>query len=406
MKLKEINLKNKHLPCSKYLLFKIFKNQFSISDNLKKQITNFQSDLKLEEAYTPPSSWYYDKEFYDYEINRVFKRNWIGIGINNSLKGTNNFTTGEIVGQPFVLIKNQENNQVKGLYNVCSHHASTIKKGSGFCKELECPYHGWTYNLKGELTKCTSMKGIQNFKLKENNLKQIDVDSIGEIYFLHFKNQYKNANQLENLKEQPDLNKILQPFKDSLKEHGYSEDFSDLVFVKSKDYKINCNWKIFIDNYCDGGYHVPYAHKELTSKLELLTYYNVLHPKLSLQITKSSVKTKDLRIGDSAVYACLYPNIMFNRYGPWLDINIVYPLSPTECLVKFEWYIKKELSSDHEFINKCLESSELVQIEDITLCDNVMKGVLSDAYDKGRYIPSKESPLHHFHLDLYNDLKY
>jgi choline monooxygenase len=96
---------------------------------------------------------------------------------------------------------------------------------------------------------------------------------------------------------------------------------------------------------------------------------------------------------------------MFNRYGPWLDINVVYPISPTECIIKFEWFIKKELISNDEFINKCLESSELVQIEDIILCENVMKGVLSDAYDKGRYVPSKETPLYQFHLDLLNDLK-
>lgn len=367
----------------------------NISDYLKKEIMEFDSNKPIEEAYTPPSSWYTNKEFYDYEMKKVFKRNWIGIATNNELNGNNNFTTGEIIGQPYVLIKDNEKNTVKGLYNVCSHHASTIKKGSGNCKELECPYHGWTYNLNGELTKCTNMKGIKNFKNKDNNLKQIDVGTLGNFHFLF----------LNKSEQKPDLNSLLLPLRKKLKEYGYVDDFSDLVHVKSKDYKMNCNWKIFIDNYCDGGYHVPFAHKELTSKLELSTYYNELHPKLSLQLTKSNKKSDDQRIGDSAVYGFLYPNMLFNRYGPWLDLNVVYPISPTECVVKFEWYIKKEISSDSEFINKSLESSELVQIEDTILCDNVMKGVLSDAYDKGRYVPSKESPLYHFHLDLFNDLK-
>ena len=31
------------------------------------------------------------------------------------------------------------------------------------------------------------------------------------------------------------------------------------------------------------------------------------------------------RLGDSALYAFVYPNLMINRYGPWMDTNVVLP---------------------------------------------------------------------------------
>ena len=32
------------------------------------------------------------------------------------------------------------------------------------------------------------------------------------------------------------------------------------------------------------------------------------------------------RLGSGAAYGFIYPNLMLNRYGPWLDTNTVFPL--------------------------------------------------------------------------------
>jgi len=34
-----------------------------------------------------------------------------------------------------------------------------------------------------------------------------------------------------------------------------------LKFFDRRVYTLNCNWKVYVDNYLDGGYHVPHAHK-------------------------------------------------------------------------------------------------------------------------------------------------
>jgi hypothetical protein len=43
----------------------------------------------------------------------------------------------------------------------------------------------------------------------------------------------------------------------------------ELKWVKRISYPIDCNWKVFVDNYLDGGYHVQYLHKDLTAAIDI-----------------------------------------------------------------------------------------------------------------------------------------
>jgi hypothetical protein len=77
---------------------------------------------------------------------------------------------------------------------------------------------------------------------------------------------------------------------------------------------------------------------------------------------------------DEALYVYHYPNLMMNRYGKWLDTNIVYPDGPDNCVVEFEWYYDTENGGVlQEYIDECIEQSEKIQIEDIWLCERVQK---------------------------------
>ena len=70
------------------------------------------------------------------------------------------------------------------------------------------------------------------------------------------------------------------------------------------------------------------------------SYRSDLYPNASIQITSTAGGTAaaaDSRLGDApATYAFLYPNTMLNRYGPWLDTNVVVPLAPDRCKVVFQ----------------------------------------------------------------------
>lgn len=85
-----------------------------------------------------------------------------------------------------------------------------------------------------------------------------------------------------------------------------------------------------------------------------------------------------------AVFAFMYPNFMVNRYGPWVDTNLVVPLDEKSCLVTFNWFISADKAGERQYIEAGLKASEEVQIEDIGLCEAVQRGLASPAYDVGR----------------------
>lgn len=88
----------------------------------------------------------------------------------------------------------------------------------------------------------------------------------------------------------------------------------------------------------------------------------------------------------SAAYAFVYPNLMLNRYGPWLDINLVEPTGPQTCTVRFEYFLDRGFSADEGYAQESLAASETVQQEDVKLCEAVQRGLRSPAYNMGRYI--------------------
>ena len=61
-----------------------------------------------------------------------------------------------------------------------------------------------------------------------------------------------------------------------------------------------------------------------------------------------------------AAYAFLYPNLMINRYGPWMDTNIVMPEGPERCTVRFDWWLEDHLCHDKALVEQSMADSEQV----------------------------------------------
>jgi choline monooxygenase len=116
----------------------------------------------------------------------------------------------------------------------------------------------------------------------------------------------------------------------------------------------------------------------------------------------------DQRFGNqTAVYAQWYPNLMLNRYGPWLDLDMVIPITPTTTLVKKAWFLERDYTvPTANYIDTSLESSEQVHCEDVFLCENAQLGLASRGFDTGRYVPTKQIATYHFHQRLARDLRH
>ncbi|KAH9616530.1 hypothetical protein KSS87_019433 [Heliosperma pusillum] len=229
---------------------------------------------------------------------------------------------------------------------------------------------GWTYGLGGSLLRAPRITGLQKFDPKEFGLLPIKVVTWGPFVVVNVSASPDEADS-QNLETE-----WLGNCSQLLSGNGVD---SSLSYICRREYTLECNWKVFCDNYLDGGYHVPYAHKNLASGLDLDSYSTQIFERVSIQRCGGSSAEND-RLGSTALYAFVYPNFMINRYGPWMDTNLVLPLGPRKCKVVFDYFLDGSLKDDEAFIDKSLKDSEQVQMEDIILCEGVQRGLESPAY--------------------------
>jgi choline monooxygenase len=182
-----------------------------------------------------------------------------------------------------------------------------------------------------------------------------------------------------------------------------------LRFFERREYELACNWKVFVDNYLDGGYHVPHVHKGLGSILDYAEYTIETKDRFCLQSSpiregKGEAQTASVRRGDRACYWWLYPNFMLNWYEGVCDTNLALPLDVDRCRVIFDFYFESDLAGEDDVRRRSIDVAHTIQQEDIEVCESVQRGLHSRAYDTGRLSVRREAGEHHFHRLLHADL--
>ncbi|MGA7223308.1 MAG: aromatic ring-hydroxylating dioxygenase subunit alpha [Candidatus Acidiferrales bacterium] len=362
---------------------------------LKEILASYNAAAALPDAHTIPASWYTDPRVAQLELQNVFSRAWQAIGRAVQVEKPGQYVTASVAGEPVVAVRGGDG-KLRAFFNVCRHHAMTVmNEPCGHAQHMRCPYHGWTYNLEGELRGMTEFEGVCNFDRAQNGLVPIRVDTWENFVFV---NLDMHAGSL-------------QEFLGALVGLAKPLGFGGLQFVERRSYTLHCNWKVYVDNFLDGGYHVPHMHKGLNSVLDYTNYTIENVDRCCVQsspvaVDKSSeARAAATRKGDRAYYFWQYPNFMLNWYEGYLDTNLVLPLGVDRCEVIFDFYFGDTRESQMPYIRESMGVSERVQQEDIVICDGVQRGLSSRAYQAGRLSVRREAGEHLFHRLLAADLQ-
>jgi choline monooxygenase len=184
----------------------------------------------------------------------------------------------------------------------------------------------------------------------------------------------------------------------------------NLQWLERRHYTFDCNWKVFVDNYLDGGYHVPHLHKGLDSVLDYSNYMIENGEHFSLQWSPivsegAEAQTGAVRKGDRALYYWLYPNFMINYYDGVMDTNLVIPRGVDKTEVIFDFYFPDVSANARERNLASIEVGQRIQDEDVAICRSVQRGLNSRAYNTGRLSVRREAGEHLFHRLLHADFK-
>ena len=364
-----------------------------VTSSLKEIIDSYDAGAPLEKASTIPASWYTDERIYDLEVRTVFARSWQMVCRLDQLSKPGQYVTGEIAGEPIVVVRGNDD-RLRGFFNVCRHHAATVMtEPEGTANQLRCPYHGWTYSLAGELKGTPDFTSVCDFDRAANGLVPVEVGVWERWVFV----RVAGNDTLESF-----LGADLVAQIRSLK-------FESLHWLERRHYSFDCNWKVFVDNYLDGGYHVPHLHKGLDSVLDYTNYTIENGDHFCLQwspiVSEGAEKqTGAVRKGDRALYYWLYPNFMINWYQGAMDTNLVIPRGVDRTEVIFDFYFPDISAAAHERNRQSIEVGQRIQDEDVAICKSVQRGLSSRAYTAGRLSVRREAGEHLFHRLLYADL--
>lgn len=358
---------------------------------------------RIECAQTLASRFYTDPAVLETEKDKIFRRTWQLVGtlsqpcgeVNGSkrtISDPESFFTADVAGEPIVIVRDKQA-ILRAFSNVCRHRAGPIALGSGCKNVLRCQYHGWTYTLDGRLIGTPDVDGVEFFDRSTMGMVPLRCETWEQFIFVNF-----------------DLHALpLSTWLGQIPQQARGFQFDGLQFAERREYLVDCNWKVYVDNYLEG-YHIPIAHPGLMKEIDYSQYRTETFRYYSQQFAPiRAMKPEDAAERlyapggglQEALYFWIFPNLMLNIYPDNIQTNVIVPLAHDKTLTLFEWFFHGSGSEKiQERIRKSIAFSEEVQKEDVMLCENVQRGLRSPTYDRGRYSVSRENGVHHFHMLL------
>lgn len=333
----------------------------------------------LDHARALPARFYTDPCMPELDRRAVFAHGWQLVCHQSQLAASGDHVVVEMSGLPLLIVRG-EDGTIRALHNVCRHRAGPIARCDGRgAKVLRCHYHGWTYALDGVLRSAPEMNSAPDFVASEIRLPQARVTIWQGLVFVATGDVPEFADVVAGI----DARLGAQSLAGYLHHHHAS-------------YDVACNWKVYVDNYLEG-YHVPHIHPTLNAVLDYRSYVTATADWHSWQY--SPLESNDTLYGSGdALYYFLYPNTMLNILPGRLQTNRVLPLGVDRCRIEFDFFYAPDDSDTAQARRTMdLEFSDAVQVEDVTICEEVQRGLASGSYLPGRLNPLRENAVHHFH---------
>jgi phenylpropionate dioxygenase-like ring-hydroxylating dioxygenase large terminal subunit len=195
-------------------------------------------------------------EFFELEREAIFKRVWLNVGRVEQLPRNGSYFTKELVAaRTSVIILRDQSGTVRAFHNVCRHRGNKLawsdfpgEETSGVCRQFVCKYHGWRYNLEGDLTFVQQEQEFFDLDKSRFGLVPVHCDIWEGFIFV-------------NLAAEPpqSLREHLGPMILALEGYPFDQ-LTERFYYRAE---VKSNWKLYMDAFQEF-YHAPVLHQKQT----------------------------------------------------------------------------------------------------------------------------------------------
>jgi len=336
---------------------------------------------------TLPASWYHEPKYFEQERKTVFAKEWLYVAEAEDLKEAGDYVSFDIAGYPVFLLVGADQ-KIRGFHNFCRHRAAPlITEPRGRLKTLTmtCKYHGWTYDLQGELLQAP----FCNTELckKSESLSLVDIQ-VGLFNSMVFINLDKNA---------APFSEAWAPVLKEFQESGYP--VREYVSTSRMTRQGAFNWKVWVDGYQEC-YHCMTIHPVLSKDFALRKYKIENKEKYSLHSCERKV---DSPLGTfQGLWLWVYPNLGLPCYEPCYYTLQINPLDATHTELNYRFHFKE--SVDSKTREDFIDLVKKITAEDVAICESVQKNLVAGVYQEGYLNLERENGVQYFHSLLTTSL--
>ncbi|MEU4650124.1 aromatic ring-hydroxylating dioxygenase subunit alpha [Nocardia fluminea] len=191
-----------------------------------------------------------DEQLYRQELRRVFAPSWLFLAHTDQFHKPGDFFT-TYMGEDPIIVTMDKQRRIRAYLNSCRHRgARVLRADSGATRNFTCTYHGWAYDLDGQLVSIPNQDGYpESFETKDWGL--VEVPHVQTFHGLIFGTWNP---------EPPSLRDYLGDmawYMDAMLDH---DDEGTVVAGGVHKWVLDGNWKLAAEQFVTDWYHVNMSH--------------------------------------------------------------------------------------------------------------------------------------------------
>ena len=340
-----------------------------------------------------PRAAYVDQSVFDWEQRNFLGGGWLCVGRSDQVASPGD-QRAERVGVGGVLLTRDDDGVLHAFANTCRHRGHELLPcgSTAHQRVIICPYHSWTYSLKGDIRAAANFKSRPGFDASSWGLIELPVV---EWHGLIFADGSGQAAPLDDALRT--LEEIVAPY-----------EMDRLVVAGQHEYDATANWKILTENYHEC-YHCPAIHPELCHVSPPKSGENYNAPgtwvggwmdlrdgmaTMSLDGASHGVPLRGLDAHGlrTIIYVNIFPNVLISLHPDYVMVHRLLPLAADRTKIECSWAFAPESVERPGFDpSYAIEFWDLTNRQDWTACESVQRGLSSPHAVPGPLSPDEDA---------------